>query len=117
MSDVFDEIKKRGTLLPGQSASSQKIDALQARASQEREELEKDETLKFTEDIMHWIGREGIARGLTMGQTVFAVALATINLRETFPPDHPKNAEPDERGKAFFDRVAYEAQLYYEIMK
>jgi hypothetical protein len=48
-------------------------------------------------------------RGLDPDQVVFALALLTINFRETVPDRHG--------GKEMFDRVALEAHKYYHANK
>lgn len=48
-------------------------------------------------------------RGLDPEQVVFALALVTINFRDTLPERHG--------GKEMFDRVAHEAHKYYQANK
>lgn len=47
--------------------------------------------------------------GFTPEQCVFALALVTINFRESLPGRYG--------GKEMFDRVAHEARLYYDANK
>lgn len=61
------------------------------------------------EDIIRWLQQEWASRGFSPEQCVFAVALATINLRESMPEKYG--------GKEMFDRVAAEARAYYNANK
>lgn len=63
-------------------------------AARETEAIIADLTARFGE------------REFTPEQCVFALALATINFRETLPEPYG--------GKAMFDRVAGEARAYYD---
>ena len=62
-----------------------------------------------TEEIVRWLQQQWGDRGFTPEQCVFALALATINFRETIPAKHG--------GKEMFDRVAAEARKYYDANK
>jgi hypothetical protein len=58
------------------------------------------------EEIIAWLQSTWADKGFTFEQSVFAIALVTINLRETVP---------DKFGsKAAFDRIAGEARAYYD---
>ncbi len=61
------------------------------------------------EDIVSWLQQEWASRGFSPEQCVFALALATINFRETMPENFG--------GKEMFDRVAHEAHKYYQANK
>lgn len=67
------------------------------------------EAASHTEEIIKWLQGEWGERGFTPEQCVFALALATINFRETLPEKHG--------GKEMFDRVASEARKYYDANK
>lgn len=67
------------------------------------------EAAAHAEDILRWLRNAWEARGFTPEQCVFAVALATINLRESLPEKLG--------GKELFDRVAAEAKRYYDANK
>lgn len=57
----------------------------------------------FTRDIMEFIARTGTERGMSQEQQVFAVAVATVHLRQTFPG-----------GTGRFDEICRAAQEHYE---
>lgn len=61
------------------------------------------------EDIIQWLQQEWASRGFSYEQCVFALALATINFRESMPES--------VGGKEMFDRVAHEAHKYYAANK
>jgi hypothetical protein len=61
------------------------------------------------EDIVSYLQQEWASRGFSPEQCVFALALATINFRETMPESFG--------GKEMFDRVAHEAHKYYQANK
>lgn len=67
------------------------------------------EAASNAEDIITMLQQEWGSRGFSPEQCVFALALATINLRELMPEDFG--------GKAMFDKVAHEAHKYYEANK
>lgn len=67
------------------------------------------EAAGHTEEIIQWLQQSWGERGFTPEQCVFALALATINFRETIPAKHG--------GKEMFDRVAAEARKYYDANK
>lgn len=58
----------------------------------------------FTRDIMEFVARVGMERGMSQEQQVFAIATATIHLRQTFPG-----------GKTRFDEVCGAAQEHYHL--
>lgn len=64
------------------------------------------ESAVFTEDLIRFVDREAMKRGLSPEQIVFALALSTINFRETCPS-----------GKDWFDQHCARAWEYYEINK
>lgn len=61
------------------------------------------------EDIVSYLQQDWASRGFSPEQCVFALALATINFRETMPENFG--------GKEMFDRVAHEAHKYYQANK
>lgn len=61
------------------------------------------------EDLISYMQQEWASRGFSPEQCVFALALATINFRETMPEAMG--------GKETFDRVAHEARKYYDAHK
>ena len=67
------------------------------------------EAAAHTEEIVGWLQQEWTSRGFSPEQSVFALALATINFREGMPEKYG--------GKAMFDRVAAEARKYYDANK
>ena len=58
------------------------------------------------EEIIRYLGELWGDRGFTPEQCVFALALVTINYRESLPEKYG--------GKAMFDRIAAEARKYYD---
>ena len=64
------------------------------------------EAASHAEEIISWLQSEWGERGFTPEQCVFALALATINFRESVPEKYG--------GKEMFDRVAAEAKKYYD---
>jgi hypothetical protein len=64
------------------------------------------EAAAHAEDIIKWLQQEWGERGFSFEQCVFALALATINFRESMPEK--------AGGKEMFDRVAHEARKYYD---
>jgi hypothetical protein len=67
------------------------------------------EAAKEAEDLVRLMVGRWQERGFTFEQGTFALALATINFRETAPE---KNG-----GKEAFDLVAHEAHVYYHANK
>lgn len=67
------------------------------------------EAAAFAEDTLKWLQREWGERGFSPEQGIFALALATINVREGVPAEHG--------GKEKFDDVAEEARKYYDANK
>lgn len=56
-------------------------------------------------ETVKWLQEQWSARGFSPEQCVFALALTTINFRETVPEKYG--------GKEMFDRVAHAAHNYY----
>jgi hypothetical protein len=63
------------------------------------------EAAAHAEVVIRFLQAEWGERGFTPEQCVFSVALATINLREGVPEKYG--------GKEMFDRIATEAQKYF----
>lgn len=61
------------------------------------------------EEVIRHLTATWQAEGFTPEQCVFALALVTINYRETIPDTLG--------GKAMFDRIAGEARIYYDANK
>jgi len=79
------------------------------------EELQKDFIRRagsFTEDLVAFIMEQRKKRDLTNIETIFAVALANINLREDYggAPGNPTQ----EQQLAEFDAICFGAQEYYD---
>jgi hypothetical protein len=94
------------TRFDGQKISDERLAKAQARIDAAAINDHLTEAARATEDTLTWLRQLWAERGFTREQAVFSVALATINLRETFP-----------EGKEAFDKVAYEAHLYYDQHK
>lgn len=67
------------------------------------------EAAQNAETIIQLLQAEWGERGFSPEQCVFALALATINFRESMPDKYG--------GKEMFDRVAHEAHKYYQANK
>jgi hypothetical protein len=74
----------------------------------------------FTEDLIGFIVEQKQRRNLSDTETVFGVALATINLRNAYgspQAESEKEAFTDEKRAELlkeFDRICYGAQKYWE---
>jgi predicted HAD superfamily Cof-like phosphohydrolase len=90
----------------GQKLSGEKLAQAQSKIDAATVNDHLLESAQATEDTLAWLQATWVERGFTREQMVFSIALATINLRETFPD-----------GKDAFDAVAYEARLYYDQNK
>ena len=92
------------TKIPGQAANPQSINKGLAMASRVFNSVNHlDEADAFTRAILEFIAGSGTERGMSQEQQVFAVAVAAVHLRKTFPG-----------GTARFDEVCREAQEHYE---
>lgn len=92
------------TRVPGQTASPEQVAKGLAIASKVFNSANHvDEADKFTRAILEFVASAGAERGMSPEQQVFAVAVATVHLRETFPG-----------GKTRFDEVCRAAQEHYE---
>lgn len=91
------------TKIPGQTATPQQIAkglAIAGKVFDSVDHLGEADT--FTRDIMEFVARSGTERGMSHEQQVFAIAVATIHLRQTFPG-----------GTSRFDEVCRAAQEHY----
>lgn len=68
-----------------------------------------NEAAANTEEILKLLTQMWAEKAFTPEQSVFALALATINVRETYPDKFG--------GKDAFDKLAYEARKYYDANK
>lgn len=88
----------------GQSASPESVARAQAAAAKVRDgENPIDDADQFARSLLEHIATDGAHRGLSPEQQVFAVAVATIHLRRTFPA-----------GTQRFDEICREAQAHYD---
>ncbi len=88
----------------GQSASPENIARAQAAAAKVRDGVDHvDDADQFTRALLEHVATDGAQRGLSPEQQVFAVAVATIHLRRTFPA-----------GTQRFDEICREAQAHYD---
>jgi len=65
-----------------------------------------DNADEFSRALLERVGTDGANRGLSVEQQVFAVAVATIHMRRTFPG-----------GVDRFDEICREAQAHYDSDK
>lgn len=105
----FDETARRflGTSTPTEHAGQQAD--LEKRQQRLAGQASKDAEIKaatFTEEILRWLQARQRDLELTPEQLIFAVSLATINMRENVPPERG--------GKEFFNEWAYRAREYYD---
>lgn len=94
--------------IPGQTRSPENLEA--AKKVIEKQSTDRVmEAASNAEDLIRYCRETWDAEGFTPEQCVFALALATINFRETMPEKLG--------GKEMFDRVAAEARRYYDANK
>lgn len=88
----------------GQVASPEQVARGQAMAARVFDSVNHlDDADAFTRALLEHVATEGAQRGLSPEQQVFAVAVATIHLRRTFPA-----------GAQRFDEICREAQAHYD---
>jgi hypothetical protein len=88
----------------GQAATPEQIARGQAMAARVFDSVNHlDDADEFTRALLEHVATEGAQRGLSPEQQVFAVAVATIHLRRTFPA-----------GAQRFDEICREAQAHYD---
>jgi len=72
----------------------------------------------FTEDLLAFVVEQKKLRSLSDVETIFGLALATINLRNTYGSaqgdEKPFTPEEAEKQLLFFDSVCMGAQDYYD---
>jgi hypothetical protein len=91
--------------IEGQKMSAERLARASAMIDEASLTEHQREAAGFAETILEILRAEWADRGFTREQAVFAVALATVNLRETFPEENG--------GKAAFDEIAAQATAYY----
>lgn len=73
---------------------------------------------RFTEDLVAFIVQQRRARELSDTEAIFGIALANINLRDSFgmPQEGEKTPTEQERTRLFdqFDAICFAAQEYYD---
>lgn len=88
----------------GQSATPEQVVRGQAMAARVFDGVDHvDEADQFSRALLEHVATEGAQRGLSPEQQVFAVAVATIHLRRTFPA-----------GSQRFDEICRGAQAHYD---
>lgn len=102
---ILEDAKARGDKLAGQTRSDDSMRKAQERMSAGAED-DQQEAAKAAEDIIAYLNDYWNEREFTPEQRIFSVALATVNLRNTFPED--------KGGRTEFDRVAHEALQYWK---
>ena len=91
----------------GQTATPEQIARSQAIAAKVFNSVDHlNNADEFTRAILEHVGQDGATRGLSPEQQVFAIAVATIHLRRTFPA-----------GVDRFDEICREAQVHYDSDK
>ncbi len=89
--------------IEGQSMSAERVAEAQKIADKLRSNVNHvQEADACAQEILETLARMWAERGFSQEQSVFAIAMATVHLRETFPG-----------GKERFDAVAHEAHKYY----
>jgi hypothetical protein len=75
----------------------------------------------FTEDLVAFVIEQRKIRNLSDEETVFGIALATINLRSAYgsPQGGEKRLTPEQRGALLdrFDTICFHAQQYWDANK
>jgi len=87
---------------PGQAQNQEKA---QARWAVQAQEDRLNEAAEMSEEVLDWINNQSAEQTLDAEQRIFAVALATVNLRRAFPKRLG--------GLVAFDRVADVAWEYF----
>jgi hypothetical protein len=91
----------------GQAATPEQIARGQAMATKVFNSVDHlDNADEFTRALLEHVGLDGATRGLSTEQQVFAVAVATIHMRRTFPA-----------GTDRFDEICREALAHYDSDK
>jgi len=100
--------------VPEKFAENKKMSDTTRQKAQERLQVDSNdfhlrEAAANAEEIVRTLTGMWGQIGMTPEQCVFALALATINFRETVPDNYG--------GKEMFDRVCHEAYRYYQANK
>ncbi len=104
MSD--DLIPPDAERVPGQTMSQQGREKLERRISAATTSDHRDEADRCAEELLSMLQEKWGAAGFTKEQSVFAIAIVTIHLRETFPG-----------GKEMFDEICSEARRHYDASR
>lgn len=105
MTKVQDILDRAKDSFKGQQMAPEKVEAERRKMVDKAGVNHQEEAAAFTEEIIRWFNSECNDRELTPEQRVFALALAFINFRESFPAD--------KGGPAKFKEVAQAAASYY----
>jgi hypothetical protein len=105
-SELLQVVKQHGTRHEGQTMSEAKRAEVAERVAVQAEHEHVLEAAAFCEEAIAWLNEQWNAREFTAEQRIFSIALLTINMRQTFPPERG--------GKDLFDRVSHEAWDYYQ---
>lgn len=95
--------------MPGQERSAENLAAAQNIIDAKSVNEHTAEAAGNAEEVIKTLNEMWSERGFSPEQCVFALALVTINYRETVPEKFG--------GKAMFDRVAASAREYYDANK
>ena len=89
--------------VPGQTMNKQALETLERRISAATANDHRDEADRCAEELLSMLQEKWGAAGFTKEQSVFAIAIVTIHLQETFPTD-----------KEVFDQICAEARQHYD---
>ncbi len=101
------------SVAPGQKASAEAI----KRYEEERMRDFIRRAGSFTEDLVAFVVEQKQLRNLSDVETVFGLALATINLRNAYGTAQGEETVTDEKREAYlseFDEVCFGAQEFFE---
>lgn len=107
--DAAEILKKATKQVEGQQMSAENREKAAAAIAARAAEDDVQEAAAFTEEIIKLFNNEANDRDLTPEQRIFAISLATINLRQHFPDSLG--------GKEKFDAVAKTAWEYFDKNK
>lgn len=105
--EIIDSV--RGSVA-GQAISGDRLEKARKNIVTQSANADTAAAAEFCERIVQWLGEEWDKRAFTLEQSVFSIALATINLRQNFP--EPAGGSPEVRKKAF-DAISAMAWEYY----
>lgn len=103
---IDDMIPDGAVQLPGQTMSSEGREKLERRISAATASDHRDEADRCAEELLSMLQEKWGAANFTKEQSVFAIAIVTIHLRETFPS-----------GKDAFDEICREARAHYDASR